>query len=217
MRFPSAFSGVKKIFTAEILRLIASVIGVITYVLLLVAISAKTADGAFTSGGASLILGIVTMIIGLVAFIINLVGIIQAMKDEGSFKVALIFVIIDVIAGILQGIFTSNQTVTSIFNVVQTLSTLLVMIFIIRGIQNLAVRLGNENVLNNGKTILTLIIVVQILALIAAIIATIFKASDAANYTAGILMIVSAAIEVVTTIMYLVFLGKAKNMLAEGK
>ncbi len=194
--------------------MVVGLLGVITAVLTVVAVS----SGSVTSSISGIvILGIAAMIIGIALFIINLVGIIQAMKDEGSFKVALVFVIVGVIASILGGIFTTDQTLNSIIGIIESLSTLLVMVFIIQGIQNLAVRLGNEEVLNSGKRIFVLIIVIQGLALIASIIAAIFSSSQAANITAVILLLISSVIGLIATIMYLVFLGKAKNMLAEGK
>ena len=81
MRFPNAFRGVKKIWLAELLMLLAAIVGIV----LIVGIAANSTlvgeevvvnkDAVQTPAA---ILGIGTALIALVAFVLNLIGLINA-------------------------------------------------------------------------------------------------------------------------------------------
>ena len=109
MRFPNAYNGVKKIFSAEILHLVAVIlmaVGLVTAVIAgvvgtAVGDAAELTEGEFvvTVGG---IIGAVSIlavggILALIAFILQIVGVGQAMKDESYFKTAFIFIFVSVI------------------------------------------------------------------------------------------------------------------------
>ena len=116
MKFPNAYNGVKKIFTAEILSLIGTISLIIAAILVLATgamVETGAADAAVneTMGMAAgfAIFGLVGSILMLVAFIMNLVGILSARKDEGLFNTALAFTIIGIVAAVLTSLFSKNE------------------------------------------------------------------------------------------------------------
>ncbi len=108
MKFQNAATGVKRIFTAEILKLIAN---------------ANSQGGTIAAGVGTVLLIAAASILALIGGIMALVGIINASKDEGAFKTALILIIISLIAAVVGGIFYQNATVQSICQIVQNLSS----------------------------------------------------------------------------------------------
>lgn len=225
MRFPNAAKGVKRIFTAEILKLIGTICAVIG--LLIVAIGAAAAGAtngsdaglaAFVGSAAGgLVLFAVYAILVTIAFFMHLVGIINARHDEDSFKSALACLIIGLVAMILSGVFFSiNATVASLFYTFGNLMSLFVTIFIISGIIKLADKMNRGDVSTKGTNVLKLIIVITGLSLILSIVSSIMINNTAVIVTALILFVVALVLCIVEYIMFLSFLANAKKMLAES-
>lgn len=217
MTFPNAAKGVKKLFTAEVLTLIASIATIIGIILLIVtgaAAQANSEGGAAAAGIGTIVLMAASAVLALIAAIMSLVGIIQAAKDEGAFKTALFAVVISVIAAIVSAIFSSNGTVQSICQIVQNIMSIAVTVFVISGVCNLADKLNNDEVAQKGRNILKIIVCVYALALIATIISLVFGGTFA-SVTAAIIALVAAILNVIGYFLYLSLLSKGKNMLAE--
>lgn len=216
MRFPNAAAGVKKIFTAEILALIAAIATLISTILLVVTLGAAASGskgGTIVAGGFTAILFVAAGIVGIVAFIMSIVGISNASKDEPTFKTALICVIVGIIGSLVASIFSGNAVVSAIGSLVTNVANLFVTIFVITGIIRLADQLNNAEVGNKGNNILKMIIAISVLAIIANLIVLIM--GGRISVVAGIIAIVAAVLEIVQYIMYLSFLSNAKAMLAE--
>lgn len=242
MKFPNAYSGVKKIFTGEILSIIGIALLIITAVLALVAaaagIATETAD-AQTASALSAVAGgflIGTVVFGagcavlmIISFILQIVGVSKASKDEPRFKTAFFLIMVGIIS---TSVSILTETASSFFpslfggNVLAMLEvffsnlarivTILVTYYIIEGITSLADRIGNEKISKQGKTILNLILLFLVLSLIAAITSDVFHHNGTNAIIASVLSLAAAIIEFVAYIIYLVFLGKAKKMLKEA-
>ena len=221
MKFPNAFSGVKKIFTAEILSLLGGLatllagIFTVTAVGTGVAAAASESDGLASTAGASLIgAGAFILAAGvlyLISFILQLIGLSNASKDESAFKTAMIFVFVGIACSLVASFTQSNGEATalsSIFSSLQQVSSLCVTIFTIQGIRNLADKLNNGEMSAKGATIFKIITVIYLLIIVAGIIA-IFSLA-----IAGILTIVASVLSVIQYIIFLSYLAKAKKMLA---
>ena len=217
MQFPNAAKGVKRIFTAEILKLIAAVVSIIGILMMIITVAAAKVDsesGTIAAGVGTAVLLSGAAILALIGAILALVGIINASKDEGAFKTALILVIISLIAAVVGGIFSGNTTVYSICQIVQNLMSIFVTVFVIRGITNLAVKIGNDEVAKQGKSLLTIIVVFYALSLIANILVLVFGGMFA-SVLGGVLAVVALVLNIIAYIVYLSLLNKGKNMLAE--
>ena len=158
MRFPNAYNGVKKIFSAEILHLVAVIlmaVGLVTAVIAgvvgtAVGDAAELTEGEFvvTVGG---IIGAVSIlavggILALIAFILQIVGVGQAMKDESYFKTAFIFIFVGIACTVLSCIPDTVLTdfFISLFRTLGQISQLLVTIYIIGGIQHILAHPGQR-------------------------------------------------------------------------
>ena len=217
MKFQNAATGVKRIFTAEILKLIAALVTVIGIVMTIVTVAAANANsqgGTIAAGVGTVLLIAAASILALIGGIMALVGIINASKDEGAFKTALILIIISLIAAVVAGIFYQNATVQSICQIVQNLMSIFVTVFVIKGITNLAVKIGNDEVAQQGKSLLTIIVVFYALSLIANILVLVFGGMFA-SVLGGVLAVVALVLNIIAYIVYLSLLSKGKNMLAE--
>ena len=216
MKFPNAAKGVKKIFTAEILNLIGTIVMVI--VAIVVAIGVVGAAGAQSSDGKALALDggiVVALIFATIAYIMNLVGIINASKDETNFKSALIFLIVGIVTTILVAVFRNNPVVYSMLLSLGDLMKVFVNIFVIAGGFKLADRMNRGDVSTKGTNVLKLIIVVAILSLIASLISS-FMGGMVASVMAAVLFIVGLVLNIIKYFMYLSFLSRLKKSLAEG-
>ena len=214
-KFKNAAKGVKRIHTAEILGLIGAiltVIGAIAAVITLASMVVDSAEGTVFAGGAAAIFMIGAGILMIIAFIMNLVGVSNASKDEGSFKTALIFIILGIVGACVSSIFSANATVSTIGMMITSVSNLLVTVFIIMGIIKIADKLNNDSVSNKGANILKMIIVVNVLDIIANLIVLIMG-GQTASVVAGIIAIVAGVLNVVQYFMFLSYLSKANKML----
>lgn len=217
MRFPNAASGVKKLFTAQILGLIASVatiIGLIFLIFTAAAADANAQGGAVAAGLGTIILMGASAVLILIGSIMTLVGIIQASKDEGAFKTALIAIIVSLIAAVIAGIFSTNGLVQSICQIIQNVMNLAVTLFVINGVTNLAEKMNNTEVWSKGRNLLKVIVCIYALSLIASFISLIFGGIFM-SVTAAILALVAAILDVISYFLYLSLLNKGKKMLAE--
>ncbi len=219
MKFPNAARGVKMLFRAEILDLIASFTMIIAVALALVTAAGANANpdinaGTAVAGMSTIVFMSASVVLAIVAGVLALVGIIFASKDEVSFKTALIAIIIGVVAAVVMGIFSGNATVNAICQSIQRVMDIIVTIFVINGITNLADKMHNIVVGTKGRRLLYIIVCVFVLSLIANIIVLIFGGMFA-SVTATIIALAAAVLEVIGYIIYLTMLAQAKKMLAE--
>ena len=217
MKYPNAAKGVKRIFTAEILTLIAALATICGVVLVLIALGAATVgseNGAAAAGVGTLVLMAGAAILALIAGILSLVGIINASKDEGAFKTALYAILLSIAAAVVAGVLSSNATIQSICQSVQSVMGIVVTIYVIQGIINLAEKLGNAEVSQKGKKLMWIIVCIYVLSFIANIIVAIFGGMYA-SVIAGIIAIAALVLNVIGYIVYLSLLSKGKKMLAE--
>ena len=217
MKFPNAAQGVKKIFTAEILAIIAAgctLIGGIMIVIAAASAGGGSKGGAVAGLAGTAIFMIAAAIISLISFIMNIIGINNASKDEPSFKTAFYCVLVGIVASIVAGIFSGNSVVNAIFTLVGNISSLAVTVFVITGIIKLADQLNNGEVSAKGNNQLKLIVAIYALSIIASLIVMILGGYSA-SVVAAVIYVIAMILNVIQIILYLSFLNKAKQMLAE--
>lgn len=221
MTFPNAFNGVKKLFTSEILKLIAAVCAIVAAVAGIIALAGVEADAvvAGVGGGiATVIFGVASAVLLLIAYILKLVGLKKAGNDEPKFQqaflLAIFALILSVVASILSSLNVGNGVVDDIVSIFAAIADILIVVFVIQGIQNLAEKLNQNGMAETGRKLLIIILVFYILAIIATLVVIIFGANVATGVIAGILAVVAQVLKMVGYIVFLVYLGKAKNMLA---
>ena len=207
MTFPNAFSGVRKIFLAELLMIAAEVFTIISAILMIIG-----SRNASVLGGAVIVFGVVFLVAAICSFILNLIGISAAMRDEPSFKSALIFTLVGLGASFVSGFFAQGSFGKSFFELVQSIANIIVTLMIIQGIMNLADRLGNAGMAERGKRIMMLILAVQVGAMVARLVSEIFR-SNGGLIVAGAILIIAGIAAIVGYFLYLGYLKRAKEML----
>ena len=225
MKFPHAANGVKKIFTAEILSLIAAALIIVAAVMAFSVVgsvegyeatkSNAAAAGALVSSAGLLIFGIGSLVLSLISFILNIVGVARASRDESAFKIALYALIAGLVFTGLSSAFENlSGPLSGAMSALATVTELIVTLYVVQGIRLLASRLNNREVDNKGQKLYMIIFVVLIIRLIANILVAIFGGRFTTILALCIFM-VSTVLSLVQYIMYLIFLAKAKKMLSE--
>ena len=222
MTFPNAHKGISKVFVAQLLSLIGSVCGLIGIgATAMIAVSAlsDSAGGAVTYSVVAGVFFVAAAIVPLVGFILNLVGLYQAGKDEenirSAFIISIFVLIVEVVSIILGAIFKNPYTISG--NVSEMLSNIcqvIVMVLVITGVSNLAAALGRTDMDDRARLILTLVIVMYGLSIISRLILIIFRQGTAVDTISTIFSVAAYVFEIITYIMYLVFLGRGRSILA---
>lgn len=215
MKFPNAAKGISKIFTSEILALIAAIAtGVATILAVVMYASAKTNStaGAAASGIGMLVLGLGASVLLVIALILKIVGVVQASKDEDSFKMIIYLTIFTLIVAVVAAIFSRVTFLNNIANAVSAIGSFVTTLLIILGIGNLGVQVGNDEVIDKCSSQFKLILGIGIVALLARFFC-IFLPTVPAQGIVIALAVVALVLNVIQYILYLSLLSKAKKML----
>ena len=224
MKFPNAAKGVKKIFNAEIISLIAALIGGAGLILGLIGASKETGESVGTTllavSGALLIVSGIAL---LVAGIMNIVGFIQAAKDEEGIKRAVLCAVFSALFAFVAAFF-ENQTgflggLGTVLSSIATVLNMLVALFMIGGLMNLSAKCNRPDMVKRGHSILTTIVVSYLITLALALSILIRFGAYTSSFGAGVINWLSGLSALFTVFIYvleLIYLAKAKKMLAEN-
>lgn len=215
MKFPNAAKGISKIFTSEILELIATIaMGVVSILAAVFAVSAKANNeaGAVASGLGLIILAAGASVLIIIALILKIVGVVQTSRDEDSFRMIIYLTIFTMIVAIIASIFSRNTFLYNTINAVSSIGNLVTILLIILGIGNLAAQVGNEKVIDKCSSQFKLILAIGVVSLLARFF-SIFLPTEAAKGIIIVLIIAATVLSIVQYILYLSLLSKAKKML----
>lgn len=223
MSFPDGYSGVKKVFTSEILNLIAAVcllcsggLGVIA----VVSAANEVNAGTVISGAGAVVLILAWGVLSLLAFILKLVGLKKAGNEEPNFNTAFILaifgLILTVVAAILGAFNIGNGIADNIARVFVNVANIVITVLIVGGVANFAQALRKPLMIEKGSRILIFIIIMYAIAIIATLIPIFFGTTDATTTISGVLDIVAAVFNLIAYILFLVYLGQAKIMLRDN-
>lgn len=211
MKYPNAFAGVKKLYTSEILGIIALIFALITvFAAFFTAgvIEAGVEEAVNASLGVTGVFTILAAIMALVCFILNLVGLSQAGKDDPTFKYALYATLLGIVASVAAG-FLPEGFGKDLLTTINELVLLLVPLLTITGIMSLAKQSMNDDMEKRGKSLINLITASIIVAGVANIIYHFFANG------AVVLGIIAIVIDLAASLIYLGYLNRARKMLAE--
>ena len=215
MKFPNAAKGISKIFTSEILALIAAIAtGVASILAAVMYASAKTNStaGAAASGIGTLVLVLGASVLLVIALILKIVGVVQTSKDEDSFKMIIYLTIFTLIVAVIAAIFSRVTFLNNIANAVSAIGSFVTTLLIILGIGNLGVQVGNDEVIEKCSSQFKLILGIGIVALLARFFC-IFLPTVPAQGIVIALAVVALVLNIIQYILYLSLLSKAKKML----
>lgn len=211
MRFPNAYTGVKKVFTAQILSLISTVFFFAEAAIALFITEEISLDENETAFFVILAMTVTGTVLAIISFVVQLVGLNQARRDERLFKKAMYFVIICAICTV--AILFGGGMFGRIAAGIDEVSTLLIFVYIFISIYTLAEQLGNVGMQKMGKLALLIVTVVFGSALLIQITVAFIPYMEDMVET---LSFVSVILEFVGYITALIYIGMAKKMLSKA-
>ena len=215
MRFPNAYRGVKKIWLAEMLMLLAAIVGIVIVIVAAMNGSMVGEDIVISEGVKTpiAILGIVTAVILLIGFILNLIGLINANNDDSAFRIALLVTILGVVASAISAIWSNNETLNKWMDTALTICSMLASYYVLTGIANLAEKMSDAATKALALKSRTLVEGSFCATALFKLIISIFKIQNGSTIST-ILAVVALLLELVSYILYLRALSKGKKMLA---
>ena len=217
MRFPNAYKGVKKLFIAEILAVIAALLTVVAAILAAAGINNEPL--VLAAGGMIIATGIIFVIV----FIIQLVGLHQGGKDEPQIKVAFFLTIFSVILSLVASILTAirgNAVLTDIakyINIAVDVATVIALLYTLLGIATLAKKLGDDKMAKFGRRLAWVVCILFVVAIVMNLFSGIISKNTQqwVTVTVAVLGIVAAIAEFVVYVLTFVYYGKATKMLKQ--
>ena len=215
MRFPNAYRGVKKIWLAEMLMLLAAIVGIVIVIVAAMNGSMVGEDIVISEGVKTpiAVLGIVTAVILLIGFILNLIGLINANNDDSAFRIALLVTILGVVASAISAIWSNNETLNKWMDTAITICSMFASYYVLTGIANLAEKMSDAATKALALKSRTLVEGSFCATALFKLIISIFKIQDGSTIST-ILAVVALLLELVSYILYLRALNKGKQMLA---
>ena len=216
MRFPNAYRGVKKIWLAEMLMLLAAIVGIIM-VIVMAANGTMVGEDIVINEGVKTpiaVLGIVTAVILLIGFILNLVGLINANNDDSAFRIALLVTILGIVASAVSAIWSNNETLNKWMDTALTICSMFASYYVLTGIANLAEKMSDAATKALALKSRTLVEGSFCATALFKLIISIFKIQDGSTIST-ILAVIALLLELVSYILYLRALSKGKKMLAK--
>ena len=215
MRFPNAYRGVKKIWLAEMLMLLAAIVGIVIVIVAAMNGSMVGEDIVINEGVKTpiAILGIVTAVILLIGFILNLIGLINANNDDSAFRIALLVTILGVVASAISAIWSNNETLNKWMDTAITICSMFASYYVLTGIANLAEKMSDAATKALALKSRTLVEGSFCATALFKLIISIFKIQNGSTIST-ILAVVALLLELVSYILYLRALSKGKKMLA---
>ena len=217
MKFPNTFKGIKKIWIAEMLMLLAAVLSIV--LVFVIAGNSVVIDDAVVVNTEAVktptaIIGIGAAVIILVAFLLNLIGIINCRKDDKNFINALIATLLGVVCGIINAIWgESKPRLGSWMEFVMVMESCYASYYVLTGVSKLSEAYPDEATKKLVDKSRNWLLGSFSLSAGLKLIVDIFNIQDGTPKT--IMAIVAALAEIISYVIYLMALNKSKKMLAK--
>ncbi len=211
------FKGIKKIWIAEMLMLLAAVLSIVL-VFVIAGNSVVVDDVVVVNTEAvktpTAIIGIGAAVIMLVAFLLNLIGIINCRKDDKNFINALFATLLGVVCGVVNAIWgESNPRLGSWMEFVMVMESCYASYYVLTGVSNLSEAYPDEATKKLVDKSRNWLLGSFSLSAGLKLIVDIFNIQDGTPKT--IMAIVTVLAEIISYIIYLMALNKSKKMLAK--
>lgn len=217
MRYPNARAGVKKIFIAELFELISAILVVVSAAILCLP-EASNSGSTLASLAGWLLIGAVAP--AILAFIFQLIGLIQAKRDEGCFGNALVMVFMGIIALLIRFGFSFINAVwairtCSILTAFANACSVVVVLYILSGISNLADDLGEHSFANHGRMLRVILTILFLVSIVLDIISTFVRPNENASRVMGFVAVGAAVIDFIAEVWYFIYLARAPKKLSK--
>ena len=213
MRFPNTFKGIQKIWIAEMLMLLASVLSIV--LLFVVANNSAVVEDVLVVAidTPTQVLSIASAVLMIVAFVLNLIGIINCRKDDKNFVNALFATVLGVICGIVNAIWgEAKPRLGSWMEFVMVMESCYASYYVLTGVSNLSEAYPDPQTKKLVDKSRNWLLGSFCLSAILKLIVDIFNIQDGTPKT--IMGIVAVLAEIVSYVIYIMALNKSKKMLA---
>ena len=231
MQFPNAAKGIKNLWVAEILSIIAAVLTIVMAFVFVsnfkseiaaIELAAATGteaalqDSVLTQAQSNAILatgglGLGMAIFGVIAFILGLIGTFQAKKDEKSFMDAFMIVVVGIVLSIVAAFLKQDSEITRYVQIASNICIAWMNYYVLLGVANLATAKGETDLHDSAKRAS---IWVAIAITISEVIQLFANNTRVSNQTLMIVLTsVAAVLEIVAYVYYLIVLSRARKML----
>ena len=204
--------GLDQLWLSQVLEIVVAVAGVLTTIFAAAAVVLIFVSGGLATLTAALagIFGVITAIGAIAAFVLGLLGILSASQDEPSYKNALVWLVIGIVASLLSSLVSGKdkfiwKLLNAIFTAANGFASFMVVYTVLNSTVTVANAIGNFNIASEGMAKAELFKKLYIIAIILCFVGFI-------PVIGGICALVGAVMELVIFFMYLGFLGKAKMM-----
>lgn len=199
MNYPSAASGLKTMFLAQILTIVGGVIAILGGIL-----------AAVTLGLLSVVVVLASLLV-IAAGILEIWGLYKAGADDEGYRGALIFAVISVVLGVVVNLITKDGSILrSLASLVQTVLNFLVVNAVCQTTSNLLHSMGKDYLAERGNTVSRLYLICTVIT----VVCTLVGAIPIINVLAGLAGIVGGIITIVGYVLYLGFLNSGSKELA---
>ena len=214
MRFPNTFKGIQKIWIAEMLMLLASVLSIV--LLFVVANNSAVVEDVLVVAidTPTQVLSIASAVLMIVAFVLNLIGIINCRKDDKNYVNALIATVLGVICGIVNAIWgEAKPRLGEWMEFVMVMESCYASYYVLTGVSNLSEAYPDPQTKKLVDKSRNWLLGSFCLSAILKLIVDIFNIQDGTPKT--IMGIVAVLAEIVSYVIYIMALNKSKKMLAK--
>ena len=214
MTFPKAERGIKIVFLAQISFMLASVFStasaignMINYYIYINFPKEELLLAPF------LIIAILAVIFLLAGFALTIIGVLKASGENENFKVALYSILFGVALSIIGMIWSGDNAVGTITELLTTLTSFLAIIYVIQGIRSISLKLDKPEMEQTGSKLYTLFSVFYVIETCSNIAILIFN-DNSSFIIVSLLQIFFNIMSVVQYLIFMLYLRKAIKMLA---
>lgn len=222
MQFLNAKNGISKVFWAAIFELISAVAAGIAFSMII-----TVAEGESIATNIFFVILVAgAAVLGILGFIFNLVGLYKAGKDSSYIKDAFTFSIVGLAASVVGGVLAATgfeplviiaQVITLFVDILE----IVIVMYVCFGTSNLLYKRNEDEVAESGSTTAWIFAIAFAIGAFLTLICTLSVYSgllDTINFASVITLIMAivlVVLDIVAYVKFLVFLGKAKNRLAD--
>ena len=213
MTLRNTYDGLKTLKAAEVLNTVGlSLAGLIVLISMIKtgsigsreSIAAQDIAQAMGGGALFMITGFATIILAIVAYIMQIVGVNKAKTEDASFDNALMYIIGGIIVAVIDSF--AGGWFAALLSIATKVLSLLVVLCIINGVRNTAVKLENAEMDKKGGTIYIVMIVLSVLAIAFGMLDSVIPSMEL------LLTFVAGCFNIAKSVVFLTYLSKAVKM-----
>ena len=213
MTLRNTYDGLKTLKAAEVLNTVGlSIAGLIVLISMISSgsigsrdsISSQELAQAMGGGAMFITLGFGTVILALIAYIMQIVGVNKAKTEDASFDNALMYIIGGIIVSVIDSF--AGGWFAALLSIATKVLSLLVVLCIINGVRNIAVKLENAEMDKKGGMIYIVMIVLSVLAIAFGMLDSMIPSMEL------LLTFVAGCFNIAKSVVFLTYLSKAVKM-----